>query len=309
MSDVAIIPPTVVPLRAGARVQAIIPQTVEEVFRLATAIAKSGLAPNGIKGVEQITIAIMHGAEIGLPPMQAVQRIAVVNGRPAIWGDAVPALLLSRGFKLSERMAGAGETRCAICEVTRPDGEKIERVFSKTDAVTAGLWGKAGPWKQYPDRMLQMRARGFAARDGAADVLAGLYIAEEAQDIEIVRTRKSSAECKRDGTQQRFEDIRRQIAVATTVADIDRIESDNEAEIASMATRWAEIVNDELAARREDLSQPVDSQAMLREIERALDSKSAGAVESEYATAIMAMGEDDRAAALEMIEARKQAAE
>lgn len=23
------------------------------------------------------------------------------------------------------------------------------------DAVTAGLWGKPGPWKQYPDRMLE----------------------------------------------------------------------------------------------------------------------------------------------------------
>lgn len=309
MSDVAIISPNVVPLKAGGRVQAIIPQSVEEVFRLANAIAKSGLAPSTMRSAEQITIAIMHGAEIGLPPMQAVQRIAVVNGRPAIWGDAVPALLLARGFRLVETMDGVDDARGATCCVIRPDGTRVERRFSIGDAKIAGLWGKAGPWKQYPDRMLQMRARGFAARDGAADVLAGLYIAEEAQDIEIVRTRKSSAECKRDGTQQRFDEIRRQIAAASTVADIDRIEADNEAEIAVMATRWAEIVNDELAARREDLSAPADSQAVLRAIERALDSKSAGAVESEYATAIMAMSEDDRAAALEMIEARKQAAE
>lgn len=308
-NDVAVLPPSVVPLRAGGRVQAIIPQSVEEVFRLATAIAKSGLAPNGIKGVEQITIAIMHGAEIGLPPMQAVQRIAVVNGRPAIWGDAVPALLLSRGFRLVETMDGVEDARGATCCVIRPDGTKIERRFSIGDAKVAGLWGRAGPWKQYPDRMLQMRARGFAARDGAADVLAGLYIAEEAQDIEVVRTRKSSAECKRDGTQGRFDEIRRQIAKATSKEEIDRIESDNEAEIASMATRWAEIVNDELAARREDLSTPADSQAVLRAIERDLDSKTAGAVESEYANAIMSMDEDSRAAALEMIEARKQAAE
>jgi hypothetical protein len=309
MSEVAIIPPAVVPLRAGARVQAIIPQTVEEVFRLATAIHKSGLAPSTMSKVEQITVAIMHGMELGLPPMTSVQKIAVVNGRPTIFGDAVPALLLSRGFRLVEKMDGVDDARGATCCVIRPDGTKIERRFSIGDAKIAGLWGKAGPWKQYPDRMLQMRARGFAARDGAADVLAGLYIAEEAQDIEIVRTRKSSAECKRDGTQQRFDEIRRQIAAATTVADIDRIESDNEAEIASMATRWAEIVNDELAARREDLRQPADAQAVLRAIERDLDSKTASAVESEYANAIMAMDEDSRAAALEMIEARKQAAE
>lgn len=303
MSDVAIIPPTVVPLRAGGRVQAIIPDTVEEVFRIAKAVAASGLAPNGIRSPEQITIAIMHGAEIGLPPMQAIQRIAVVNGRPAIWGDAVPALLLARGFKIIETMDGVEDARGATCCVVRPDGTKIERRFTIGDAKIAGLWGKAGPWKQYPDRMLQMRARGFAARDGAADVLSGLYVAEELHDIDLTPKRKSSAECKRDGTQGRFDEIRRQIAKATTKEDIDRIESDNEAEIASMATRWAEIVNDELAAKREDLSAPVDQQAVLREIERALDTKPAAEVEREFSSAIVAMDEDGRTAALEMIQA------
>ncbi len=303
-NDVAVIAPTVVPLRAGGRVQAIIPQTVEEVFRLATAIAKSGLAPSTMRSAEQITIAIMHGAEIGLPPMQSVQRIAVVNGRPAIWGDAVPALLLARGFKIIETMDGVEDARGATCCVVRPDGTKIERRFTIGDAKIAGLWGKAGPWKQYPDRMLQMRARGFAARDGAADVLSGLYVAEELQDIDLTPKRKSSAECKRDGTQGRFDEIRRQIAAATSKEDIDRIESDHEAEIASMATRWAEIVNDEIAARREDLSAPVDQQAVLREIERALDAKPAAQVEREFSTAIMAMDEDGRTAALEMIQAK-----
>jgi hypothetical protein len=104
--EVITLPPA--QLRAGGKVTAIIPQSVEEVFRLATAIAKSGLAPSTMRTAEQITIAIMHGAEIGLPPMQAVQRIAVVNGRPTIWGDAVPALLLSRGFKLDERRRPSG---------------------------------------------------------------------------------------------------------------------------------------------------------------------------------------------------------
>lgn len=304
MSDVAIIPPTVVPLRAGGRVQAIIPDTVEEVFRIAKAVAASGLAPNGMRSPEQITIAIMHGAEIGLPPMQAIQRIAVVNGRPAIWGDAVPALLLARGFKIIETMDGVEDARGATCCVVRPDGTKIERRFTIGDAKIAGLWGKAGPWKQYPDRMLQMRARGFAARDGAADVLSGLYVAEELHDIDLTPKRKSSAECKRDGTQGRFDEIRRQIAAATSKEDIDRIESDHEAEIAVMAGRWAEIVSDEIAARREDLSAPVDQQAVLRDIERALDAKPAADVEREFSTAIMAMDEDGRTAALEMIQAK-----
>lgn len=178
----------VVALKTGGRIAGIVPQTIEEVFRLANAICKSGMAPNGMKTAEQITIAIMHGLEIGLPPLQAVQRIAVVNGRPTVWGDAIPALLWSRGFKLDEHMDGEdGTERAAVCKVTRPDGAVIERRFSVADAMQAGLWGKQGPWKQYPERMLQMRARGFAARDGAADVLGGLYMREEIEDEKTLK--------------------------------------------------------------------------------------------------------------------------
>jgi hypothetical protein len=166
-------------LVAGNKIAGIIPSTIEEVFRMAQAIATSGLAPNGMKTPEQITVAILHGLEIGLPPMQAVQKIAVVNGRPSVWGDAIPALLQARGFALRERMEGEGDSRVAVCQVERPDGSRIERRFSVEQAKVAKLWAKPGPWMQYPDRMLQMRARGFAARDGAADVLSGLYLREE----------------------------------------------------------------------------------------------------------------------------------
>lgn len=169
----------VVPLKSGGAISAIVPQTIEEVFRLSQGIAASGLAPKGMNTAEQITVAILTGMEIGLPPMFAIQKIAVVNGRPTLWGDAIPALLLARGFKLRERIEGLGDARVAVCEVVRPDGDKTERRFSVVDARTAGLWAKAGPWQQYPERMMQMRARGYACRDGAADVLSGLYLREE----------------------------------------------------------------------------------------------------------------------------------
>lgn len=186
----------VVPLRAGGKVAGIVPESVEEVFRLAQAVSKSGLAPRGMDTAEKLTVAIMTGMEIGLPPMFAINKIAVVNGRPTLWGDALPALLWGRGFKLKEWLDGDGDSRRAFCEVTRPDGDKVMRDFGVVDARKAGLWGKAGPWTQYPDRMLQMRARGFAARDGAADVLGGLYVAEEVSGGLSARRRKRSCTAK-----------------------------------------------------------------------------------------------------------------
>lgn len=186
-------------LRAGGQIAGIVPQSIEEVFRLAKCISVTGLAPQGMNTPEQITVAIMTGLEIGLPPMFAIQKIAVINGRPAIWGDAVPALLWSKGFKLREWIEGNDNDRVAHCEVTRPDGTKIERTYSVKQAIKAGLWqvqekvkrkSKDGgyyekdndsPWFRFQERMLPMRARGYASRDGAADALSGLYLAEELQ--------------------------------------------------------------------------------------------------------------------------------
>jgi len=136
----------------------------------------------------------MAGAELGFAPFQAMQSFAVINGKPNIWGDALPALLWSRGFKIKEWFDDEDAPKKAFCRITRPDGEEIERTFSLEDARKAALLGKQGPWQQYQKRMLQMRARAFAARDGAADVLRGMHVAEEVQDYQVVTARQVPAE-------------------------------------------------------------------------------------------------------------------
>ncbi len=245
----------VVPLKTGGAIQAIIPQNIEEVFRLATAISKSGLAPSTLKDPEKITVAIMQGLELGLPPMMALNKIAVINGKPALWGDALPALLWAKGFKLVEGVADG----VATCTVVRPDGERITRTFSEADAKKAGLLGKPGPWQQYPSRMLQMRARGFAARDGAADVLSGLYVAEELVDapelIEAAPKRKSSNAAKKDGqTVPLFNEIIASMQRCETTEDLQIIADTYAQEIADLPKSWAEIVSDTFEFRMKDLS-------------------------------------------------------
>lgn len=244
-------------LIAGRKVAGIVPTTIEEVFRLAQAIAKSGLAPGTLSTPEKITIAIMHGLEIGLPPMMSVQKIAVVNGRPTIWGDAVPALLWSRGFKLDESFADG----VASCTVTRPDGHKVTRTFSEADARKAGLFGKAGPWSQYPSRMLAMRARGLAARDGAADALSGLYLQEELDGGELTVVpieRKSSAAAKRDGTKDTFDALMKAIEAAPEASDLMALRQEHAEMWAQMPSRWASMLNESYFYRMKDFSVEVD---------------------------------------------------
>jgi hypothetical protein len=184
MSNVAVIEPRP-SIVAGARPMAIVPTNMDDAYRLAKAVCLSGLAPKGLDKPEACMVAILHGLEIGLNPMTALQRIAVVNGRPTLWGDGAMALVRASGLceYVHEMVGGEAMARTATCAVLRRgEPEPIVRRFSADDAKKAGLWGKAGPWTQYPDRMLQMRARAFALRDGFADVLGGLYLKEEIDD-------------------------------------------------------------------------------------------------------------------------------
>lgn len=175
-------------IAAGGAVGAIVPQSLDEVFRVSQAIAASGLAPKGIDKAEQIMVAIMAGAELGLAPFQSLQSFAVVNGRPTLWGDGLIAVVRARGVRVLETIEGENEAMVAHCVATRPDtGEEIARTFSVADAKKAGLWGKAGPWQQYPKRMLQMRARALALRDGCADMLRGIQVREEVEDYQPIR--------------------------------------------------------------------------------------------------------------------------
>jgi hypothetical protein len=186
MSNVAVVEPRP-NLMVGGRVGAIIPQTMDETYRLAKAVCMAGMAPKGMDTPEKCMIAMMRGMEVGLTPFQALDKIAVVNGRPVIWGDGAMALVRGSGLCewIKEYTNGAGNERVAWCEAKRRgDQEIIRRTFSVADAKQAGLWAKQGPWTQYPERMLQMRARAFTLRDGFADVLGGLYLKEEFDGVD-----------------------------------------------------------------------------------------------------------------------------
>ena len=161
--------------------QSYTPTTLEEWMKMCGMIANSTLCPKDFYGKpESVFIACQMGADVGLKPMQAIQNIAVINGRPCLWGDAALAVVKSHyDFIDIEEDISADK---AVCTIKRKGSKDVVREFTQADAIKAGLWDKTGPWKQYPTRMLQMRARGFAMRDAFPDALRGINIAEEVRD-------------------------------------------------------------------------------------------------------------------------------
>ena len=174
--------------KALQRSWSLLPSTLGEAMEVATIIANSEFAPRAYKDKpHSVLIAIQMGADIGLAPMQSLQNIAVINNRPCLWGDAALALAMPVLEYVKETYEGTPfeEGYAAVCEVKRKGWpEPTIRKFSVADAKKASLWGKQNtPWQSYPNRMLQMRARGFALRDVAPDRLMGFILAEEAQDL------------------------------------------------------------------------------------------------------------------------------
>lgn len=158
------------------------PQSLEQAMQFADMLSRSNLVPKDYQGnPANCIIAMQWGMEIGLQPLQAMQNIAVINGRPAIWGDAMLALV--RGSGLLEYIDEDPQDSGCTVRIKRKGEPEAVRSFTLEDAKKAGLLGKQGPWQQHTRRMMQLRARAFALRDVFPDVLRGVHIAEEARDI------------------------------------------------------------------------------------------------------------------------------
>jgi hypothetical protein len=158
--------------------------TLAEMWRFAECVIQSGMFPQ-FKTTQQALVAMEMGAELGVPYLQSLQNITVINGRAAVWGDMMLALVYDSQLLqfFEEKLEGEDDRAIAYCTVKRRGFDGVTtRTFSMADAKRAGLTTKDN-WRTYPKRMLQMRARGFALRDVFPDVLKGLITREEAEDM------------------------------------------------------------------------------------------------------------------------------
>ena len=172
----------------------ITPRGIEEAIRLAKIMAASGLMPKSIETPEAVFVAMQMGAEIGLSPMASVQNIAVINGRPGIYGDAALAIIRSSGLLEEFKEWSEGERKkpgwTYFCRVKRKGSEAVTGSFSWAEALEAGFdqVKPESPWKRWTNRMMQFKARNFAMRDQFADFLKGIRTIEENSDAIVLES-------------------------------------------------------------------------------------------------------------------------
>ena len=181
-------------------------QSLGDYESFACCVQASGLAPKTLNTTAKILVAVQTGAELGMTPMQSLRSVAVINGTPTVYGDALLGMVRQSGQLeyIKESIDGSfctdltkvdGATT-AVCTVKRMgDPEPVTVRFSVAEARLARLWEKTGPWSTHPQRMLKYKARAFALRDTFPDILMGLHLYEEIQGEEPIHVESTQVEC------------------------------------------------------------------------------------------------------------------
>lgn len=155
--------------------------------RLAEAVARTEFVPSGLRGKpDAITACVLFGHEVGIPPMQALAKIHVIDGRPSMSAELMRAMVQRAGHDVW--FEDTTTTRATLCgrRANWPDDRVSKVTWTMDDAKKAGLDGRQN-WRKYPRAMLKARATGELCRDLFADVLGGIsYTVEELQDGDVV---------------------------------------------------------------------------------------------------------------------------
>lgn len=175
MSELAIYDPPATVARLDSWVT-----VIGDVSNLAKAVADTDFVPKSLRGnPAAITAAILYGREIGLPPMQALRWVNVIDGRPALAAESQRALVLAAGHELV--FVTATGSRCVIRGRRMGQAQWHEVEWNRDMAQAAGLTG-GGPrsaWTKYPRSMLKARASAELCRDIFSDVTGGFPAVEE----------------------------------------------------------------------------------------------------------------------------------
>jgi hypothetical protein len=251
-----------------------------EAWKLASRVADTDFVPKALRGKPEAVLAcILAGHEAGISPMQALSKIHVVDGRPAMSAELMRALVLRAGHEIwIEEQSGSR----VIVAGQRAGSERVSKVaWTLDDAKRANLAGKQN-WRSYPRAMLLARATAELCRALFPDVLAGISnTIEELQDgfdVEAPAEPENAGEIAAAPTTTKAR--ARRAATATNAApamepeiverprgDVPELPGEEEAEIVD-----AEIVEDE-PAHELDEPEAEELSAEIEEIEQEWDTE------------------------------------
>lgn len=166
------------------------PEMLNSLMKHADMLANSTVIPLALrKKPADIFVILQLGHELSLPPITALNRIHVIDGKPTLSGELILALIRQKFpaavIKFETSDDADIKKMWATCTMARCKEDMDNAFTSKWDfnkALKAQLLNKDN-WKKMPQVMLRWRACSEAARIVFPDILLGLYTPDEAADI------------------------------------------------------------------------------------------------------------------------------
>lgn len=148
-------------------------------WRTIQAIANTEMVPRSLRGnPEAMLAAVLMGKELGLGPMQSMNMLDVIDGKPSLSAELMNARIRQAGHSLTA--TELSDKACTLLGRRGDNGDEMTYTFTDAMASRAGLTGKSN-WKKYPEAMLWARAVSQLARMLFPDVFAAMhaYTADE----------------------------------------------------------------------------------------------------------------------------------
>lgn len=149
----------------------------QELMFLGRAMAGSGFFKDS-RRASQAIVKILLGREMGIGPASAVVGLHVFDGKVVI-SAGLMASMIKRSPQYDFKVISLSDEQCLIRFFE--NGEAAgDSLFNIEDAKRARLWGKAGPWTQYPKNMMYARALSNGARWYCSGIFMGpVYVPDE----------------------------------------------------------------------------------------------------------------------------------
>jgi hypothetical protein len=177
----------------------VVQQSEGDIKSFLTTLIESKKLPIHIKNVEEAFTVAQMGKELGFATMQSFHYIIPIQGKLSLSAKAVGALLRKGGVKFVTLEDGVYIYKGNKTEPSTTDEKPTDRrttikfiregleelcTFTMRDAELQGLATKDN-WKRMPKEMLWARCLAKGANRIGADLLLGLYTAEEMADTFI----------------------------------------------------------------------------------------------------------------------------
>lgn len=200
-------------LAVDNKTQLIIARDNGELVRMIKIFMGSVSLPKSLDSESKIITAWQAAASLKVPPILAIQNMAIIHGTLAMWGQLPKALAEHTGQMEEFKLIYFDKNQAEIClanknldaevwgavtQMRRSKKSKNEYFFTEIEAKKAGLLSKSGPWQDYRKIMYARRTIGHAVKFEFPDAVMGIGIAEydfnEAPDLKDVTPKNSVQE-------------------------------------------------------------------------------------------------------------------